>query len=310
MTAATVSTSKRSEPRLFLRQRQLLELLHALGGTMSMLDFQQLLFLYCQERPSGDAPYDFVPSKFGACSFTSCADRKKLIERGLLSEEDGWHLTPAGRAIVEGSMNRQLESFVRRHRGLRGDALLAHAYRRFPFFAIRSEIRSRVLDGDDVALSYIRSAERQDDGPALLTLGYEGHSLESYLSLLIKSGATLLCDVRRNPLSRKYGFSKTALARSCESVGIRYEHLPELGISSDRRKALNTQEDYDALFSEYERVWLPQQGAALKTIRDWIAAGERVALTCYERAPHQCHRHCVSEAIEAKAGEAIIAEHL
>lgn len=46
----------------------------------------------------------------------------------------------------------------------------------------------------------------------------------------------------------------------------------------------------DALFAGYERKWLPQQGDALDKIRSWVAAGECVALTCFEREPSQCHR--------------------
>jgi uncharacterized protein (DUF488 family) len=64
---------------------------------------------------------------------------------------------------------------------------------------------------------------------------------------------TLLADVRRNPIGRKKGFSKNALAQGCASVGIRYEHLPELGIASEKRKNLSTQADVEALFAEYER---------------------------------------------------------
>ena len=74
---------------------------------------------------------------------------------------------------------------------------------------------------------------------------------------------TLLCDVRRNPLSRKYGFSKSTLSKACGNVGIRYEHLPELGIASEQRQELTTQADYDALFEVYERKDLPLQSEAL-----------------------------------------------
>ena len=110
---------------------------------------------------------------------------------------------------------------------------------------------------------------------------------------------TLLCDVRRNPLSRKYGFSKGTLSKACEGVGIQYEHLPELGIDSEERRDLKTQADYDALFAEYERRSLPQHTGALAQIRAWIKAGQRVALTCFELLPEQCHRHCVAEALES-----------
>lgn len=310
MTATTTRTSTRTTPMLFSRQRQLLQLLDALGGTSGMLDFQKLLFLYCQESSTGEAPYDFVPYKFGAFSFTSYADRRKLIERGLLEDEDGWQITGEGRKIIGSTMDMQLAAFAKRHRGLHGDALVADTYRRFPFFATRSEIAERVLKGDDAALARIKAVRTKATGPALSTIGYEGHTLESYLTILLKSGVTLLCDVRRNPISRKYGFSKNTLARGCEGVGIRYEHLPELGIASEQRQSLDTQADYDALFADYERTWLPKQGSALKKIQGWMEAGERVTLTCYEHQPNQCHRHCVAEALAGKASKDLTAKHL
>ena len=310
MTATTTRTSTRTTPMLFSRQRQLLQLLDALGGTSGMLDFQKLLFLYCQESSTGEAPYDFVPYKFGAFSFTSYADRRKLIDRGLLDDEDGWQITAEGRKIIGRTMDMQLAAFAKRHRGLHGDALVADTYRRFPFFATRSEIAERVLKGDDAALARIKAVSTKATGPALSTIGYEGHTLESYLTILLKSGVTILCDVRRNPISRKYGFSKNTLARGCEGVGIRYEHLPELGIASEQRQSLDTQADYDALFADYERTWLPKQGSALKKIQGWIEAGERVTLTCYEHQPNQCHRHCVAEALAGKASKDLTAKHL
>ena len=310
MTATTARTSKRSAPMLFSRQRQLLRLLDVLGGTSGMLDFQKLLFLYGQEEAVGESFYDFVPYKFGAFSFTSYADRRKLIERGLLADDDAWRITDEGRKVVNGTVGMKLAAFAKRHRNLHGNALVAHTYRQFPFFATRSEIAERVLKGDDDALARIEAVRAEATGVALSTIGYEGHSLESYLTLLLKNGVTLLCDVRRNPISRKYGFSKNTLARGCEGVGICYEHLPELGIASEQRQSLDTQADYDALFADYERTWLPKQGAALKKIQGWMDAGDRVTLTCYEHQPNQCHRHCVAEALEGKASKDLTVKHL
>lgn len=136
---------------------------------------------------------------------------------------------------------------------------------------------------------------------ALFTIGYEGRTPDEYVALLTGAGVTLLADVRRNPISRRKGFSKGTLARGCAAVGIRYEHLPELGIASEKRKNLATQADVDELFAEYERDWLPTQGPALAKLRAWLDAGERVALTCFERAPGDCHRHCVAEALGVRA---------
>lgn len=283
--------------QLFDRQKRLLGLLNALGGTVGNLDFQKLLFLYCEEHPN-EAPYEFVPYKFGAFSFSSYADRRRLVERGLLDDDDReWRLTEMGSRVV-GQLKIDLKpiaGFARTHRELRGDELVAETYRRFPYYATRSEIADHVLAGDDKALRRIAKAIPATSGPGLSTIGYEGRSLEGYLNELIRTGVTLLCDVRRNAISRKYGFSKGTLTRGCEGVGIKYEHIPELGIASEERRGLNGDADYQALFAQYCRDSLPKQSAALERIRAWIVAGERVALTCYERSAKSCHRHCVAE---------------
>jgi hypothetical protein len=296
---------------LFDRQKLLLALLRSLGGTVGMIDFQKLLFLYCCEvEPS--PTYEFIPYKFGAFSFTSYGDRRKLIERGYLeNDERTWKLTPQGKMTADAAQApTAIGPFARNHRDLRGDALVAATYRRHPYYATRSEIAESVLHGDTAALAKIEEARIPSRPAGISTLGYEGRTLEGYLNLLLEGGVTLLCDVRRNPLSRKYGFSKTTLAKGCEGVGIRYEHLPELGIASDERKGLDTQADYDALFDRYERESLPKQTGALTRIRAWVEEGERVALTCFERLPSQCHRHCVAEALESRFGAGFGPLHL
>jgi uncharacterized protein (DUF488 family) len=77
-----------------------------------------------------------------------------------------------------------------------------------------------VLAGNPAALQAIKRAQPVLQAPRLCTIGYEGRSLEDYLNVLLQEGVTLLCDVRRNPLSRKYGFSKSTLSRCCEEVGM------------------------------------------------------------------------------------------
>ena len=85
---------------LFERQRLLLSLLDAVGEPVGHTDFQKLLFLYtreCEATPT----YEFVPYRFGAFSFTSYADKRKLIAEGLLTEDDqSWRLTDVGRAAA------------------------------------------------------------------------------------------------------------------------------------------------------------------------------------------------------------------
>jgi len=297
---------------LFDRQKRLLALVDAFGGEIGGLDFQKLLFLYCREVEETPT-YEFVPYRFGGFSFTSYADKRRLIEQGLLvDEERAWKLTPAGRAAakVVPMVRMRMDQFARREACLRGNALVAEAYRRHPYYAIRSEMSGRVLAGDTAALAAIDAARPAKGQPGICTIGYEGSSLEGYLNRLLHAGVTLLCDVRRNPLSRKYGFSKGTLSKGCEGVGLRYEHLPELGIASEERRELHTQADYDALFVEYERKSLPAQSEALAKIRGWVQGGERVALTCFERLPEQCHRHCVAAALARTFGRAFAPTHL
>ena len=297
---------------LFDRQRVLLELLDALNESVGSTDFQKLLFLYTREGEATPS-YDFVPYRFGCFSFTSYADKRRLTEQGLIEEgEQTWKLTDRGRRIARTGEKSPLPMarFAKQYKNLRGNALVADVYRRYPYFATRSEIVEKVLpEKEDRAR--VESARPTKHTPGLVTLGYESKTLEAYLNQLLQDGVTLLCDVRRNPLSRKYGFSKSTLSHACEGVGIRYEHLPELGIPSEKRQDLETQTDYDKLFTTYGRTTLPKQTKTLIKIAGWIKEeGQRVALTCFELLPLQCHRHCVSDALQKTFGSKLAARHL
>jgi len=85
---------------LFERQRLLLTMLDAIGGPVANTDFQKLLFLYTRQCEGAPA-YDFVPYKFGAFSFTSYADKRRLTESGFLTEDENqWQLTETGRQMA------------------------------------------------------------------------------------------------------------------------------------------------------------------------------------------------------------------
>jgi len=296
---------------IYERQKHLLALVNVIGGEVGSLDFQKLLLLYClevEESPS----YEFVPYKFGGFSFTSYADKRGLIGKGLFADENRiWKLTPEGRSVpITVSILTAMSRFVKRHEGLRGNELVAEVYRRHPYYAIRSEITEQVLAGDTAALKAIAAARPSKGSPGLCTIGYEGRTLEGFLNALIKDEVAVLCDVRQNPMSRKYGFSKSTLQKCCKGVNIRYEHIPELGIASENRRGLRSREDYDTLFDAYTRETLPSQANALTKIMNWIEKGERVALTCYERVPEQCHRTCVAKELERRFGKVCTPKYL
>lgn len=297
---------------LFERQKRLLALVDAAGDNVSKLDFQKLLFLYCsqvEDKPS----YEFIPYRFGAFSFTSHDDRRRLVQKGLLENDERlWKLTAGGRkaAVIAPAIRMRMDRFAQRHAGLRGDELVAETYKSDPYYAINSEIAERVLAGDAAALKGIEQARPAKQNPRLLTIGYEGRTLEAYVNRLLHAGVTLLCDVRRNAFSRKYGFSKRTLATVCNHVRIRYEHLPGLGIDSEERRVLQSPSDYKALFASYVQHMLPNMTSALEQIRGWVNEGERVALTCFELVPYLCHRHCVADELVRRWGKELAAEHL
>src|SRR5450755_4447512 len=121
---------------LFDRQKRLLALLDAHNGEVGNLDFQKLLFLYCQEVEEN--PYEFVPYRFGGFSFTSYADKRRLIEQGLLADEERcWRLSPEGRKLarIAPGARLRMDHFARTHASVRGDALVADSYRRHPYYA-------------------------------------------------------------------------------------------------------------------------------------------------------------------------------
>ena len=147
----------------------------------------------------------------------------------------------------------------------------------------------------------IRNAAPKTHTP-LASIGYEGRSFENYLNALIKNGIKVLCDVRRNPISRKYGFSKATLENACKGIGVEYRHYPDLGIPSYERQELRCQTDYDNLFARYEKDILPKVGESVCEIARLVTAEECVALTCFEANPAQCHRTRVLAAITRKTG--------
>ena len=123
-------------------------------------------------------------------------------------------------------------------------------------------------------------------------------------------GISRLCDVRQNPLSRKWGFSKRLLSQGCEELGIRYESFPQLGIKSKHRAGLSGRPAYNRLFARYEATTLPRCQDAVDRIAGWIDAGERVAITCYERDSRDCHRSRLATAIVRTASRSLLPRHL
>ena len=60
-------------------------------------------------------------------------------------------------------------------------------------------------------------------------VGYEGSTIDGFLTKVKEEQVSLLVDVRLDPVSRKPGFSKEKPAANLKSVGVSYVHAPALG---------------------------------------------------------------------------------
>ncbi|RMF51468.1 MAG: DUF488 domain-containing protein [Bacteroidetes bacterium] len=280
---------------MLYRRKVILALLQAFGGELAKTDFQKLLFIFTrmQQKPA----FDFVPYRFGCYSFQAEADRRGLVKQGRLAESERWKKIDEIDYIIKLTpQDRQaLNRLVHKYKYIRGRDLVAEVYRKYPYYAIYSEVVDDILDSSE--LKNVESARPRKENIFLLTIGYEGLSLEAYLNRLLQYDIRVLCDVRRNPISRKFGFSKSQLKAAVEKMGMLYMHIPELGIASGKRKALSSPSDYTALFEEYERTTLHEQAEQIKKICRLVEKYERVALTCFEHSHKLCHRSYIANAL-------------
>ena len=128
------------------------------------------------------------------------------------------------------------------------------------------------------------------------TIGYEQASVPGVMAALRKAGVEVLADVRALPLSRRPGFSKTSLAANAREAGIDYVHFKALGTPAEGRAAAR-RNDHAALERIYEgQLELPEAIAAGAQLAD-LAANRKVALLCYEREAHGCHRTLLRQAM-------------
>lgn len=265
---------------------------------------QKYLFLYCRKQLSEDL-FDFVPYKYGCFSFQANQDIVTLSRNGYLDIENSdysecHYVLNGHRKYIETLDMFSAEAvheIVRAYGDMSQEELIAYTYRKYPFTAINSVIKERLLTEEELRnVNEMKSRYKNNDF-ALMSIGYEGFTLEKYLRQLICNDIRLLIDVRKNAFSMKYGFSKSTLSKACSGVGIEYIHIPQLGIESSLRQSLITQSDYDILFDSYERTTLRDNWEYILQVRSLIKSKRRVCLTCFEKDPHQCHRTRVAKAL-------------
>lgn len=137
----------------------------------------------------------------------------------------------------------------------------------------------------------------------IFTIGYEGRSVEDFLTDLSATGVRLVADVREAPVSRKRGFSKSPLAQALHGTGIAYRHFRALGCPKPIREMYKDDGDWPA----YTRAFmqhLAQQQSAIEELAT-LAQAQPTALLCYEADFNRCHRTYVARAVARHLSAAV-----
>ena len=266
---------------MLTRQRVLLYMLHRSGSSASRLQMMKWSFLLREESPGrgGSAFYQFLPYHYGPFSFCLYREASSMERHALIKASDNncWRLTQEGKqhaTALPADLREEVDTILNRYGTDSIQNILAYVYERYPWFTTNS---------------YRSPANRVIASKAIYTAGYEGLHIDGFLNALLEWGIERVVDVRRNPVSRRYGFHKSTFARLCGKVGIEYCHFPEVGIASSKRQVLNTPDDYQKLFNEYEEKQLP---ARLDTVREIARLMDEKAsvLVCQEASASSCHR--------------------
>jgi hypothetical protein len=240
--------------------------------------------------------YFFVPGPTGPWSFQLEADLKKLSDGGWVEEEAGAFRSKEGQD-EHSSLDPQTLHALRSSIEELGEDPLKQVLEKEPFQGISLPERMLLELSDDELRERIERVRPASPRSKLFTIGYEGRPLEVYMKELLRNRVQVLCDVRKDPVSRKFGFSRKMLEHASSFLGMRYLHFPGLGIPKEERRKVEGEEDREALLENYERSVLPKADTSLEELSRSIREEAPIALTCYEADPSKCHRSRVAKAL-------------
>jgi uncharacterized protein (DUF488 family) len=275
------------------RQRTILKLLSTANAPLSATQIQKYMFLLREETQcSHDSTfYEFLPYKFGPFSFAAQREIEILAAYGYIeSDARSMCATALGKeeAIkVDKDTSHAVIAILTSYGKLPVRSLLKDVYTRYPWFALNSELKDLIPAGID---------KPQAAAPAVYTIGYESRSVDGFLNNLVRTGIRRIIDVRANPISRKYGFARSALTRLSGKLGLGYSHFPELGIPSKKRKEARTRAEFMQLFSHYEQQTLPAKTFEMAGVAELMQSTPSVLL-CMEKKAEDCHRSRLADRI-------------
>lgn len=235
--------------------------------------------------------YNFYPHKYGPFSNNFYADLAVLESKGLTSGDyQIENSTTEHLQKLSANVYGAIDSIVSKE--FDEKTVVDYVYEKYPEYTTRSKLIKH---------------EKATVIPAIFSIGYEQRDIDSFLNLLIQNNVEVVVDVRKNPFSMNFAFTKAKLQRSLNGANIEYLHYPNLGIAGEFRKSLDVKEDYTKLFEIYAKEMLPKNTKDAMEVLE-LGKRKRIALMCFEKDFEFCHRGILSKKMEELGS--IRVEHL
>jgi transcriptional regulator with XRE-family HTH domain len=130
----------------------------------------------------------------------------------------------------------------------------------------------------------------------IVSVGYEGRTIEDFVSGLMQAGVHTVADVRLNAVSRKAGFSKTRLREALATAGIDYRHMRSLGNPKENRLPFREGRAEHGRHTFREVLRSPMAEACLEELAG-LAQDHVVAVLCFESDVEKCHRKVIIDRV-------------
>jgi len=228
--------------------------------------------------------YNFFPYNYGPFSNQFYFDLEYLTRQGYLGED----LKPKTEAKLGPYEKKIIDGIIDKYGIFSLKEIKNYVYKNYPEYTCKSLLRGK---------------QKIEYKAKVFSIGYEGKDIDLFLDLIIQNHIDVVVDVRANPFSMNFAFTKKKLANYLKKVDVEYVHIPELGIRGEYRRKFK---DYTKLFAFYREEILPKQISKVEELAD-LGKQKRIALLCFEKNKDNCHRGVLSE----KLGEdGIAVEHL
>jgi len=234
--------------------------------------------------------YGFVPYHYGPYSFELFHDLQTFDNDGFIQIKGNEIISNRGEENLSKELKRAVDNIISRTESLSDRALVDLIYDRYPEYSIFSRYKRK--------MAYNR------DTVGIITIGYEGYSIDEFFMRLVNEKIHALVDVRNNPWSMKFGFRQHQLDSYCEKLSIDYISMPSLGVPEDIRNNLKATGDYPFFFRTYRKL-IQGQIDNLDYLKG-LSKKKRIALMCFEHEPNRCHRSALGTELIRRGAEVTI----